>query len=445
MKLFNKSKCYKLMAATSLLFSANSFATMSCGHVDNGDGTSTYKCSSTYSGGGNNGGGIDFSVLYDGKYADIFDISENPYPNAMLLIGYEQSLEQQFDKNPWDAEAIGDLAQALVNAKLLINYIILNYNLTDAMKAKLLKALSQANTLVTTINSGVQITNHLINNELGYAGSEIATVIGGIIIAAGGTALTAAGTPIIVSASIVLISNVVLLPKLEAWADSYLEQYNHPDFLNTINEKFDIPNIYQMAEDAMVDLYCASIPAHKQQDIGICSIPPIILDLDGNGIDFLTLAESKVYFDVNNDGVNDNVSWPTKGNAVLFADWNSSGIVDSRTEFMFSLYSIKKHASDLEGLKLFDYEDDNDIDSKDVIYEKLFVWDDRNEDGICTTDEVSSLDSLGITLHFSPNETKKNHKKPKGKHGNKIENEFNFKINGVNGLAVSTALRAKIN
>ena len=42
----------------------------SCGHVDNGDGTSTYKCSSTYSGGGNNGGGIDFSVLYDGRYAD---------------------------------------------------------------------------------------------------------------------------------------------------------------------------------------------------------------------------------------------------------------------------------------------------------------------------------------------------------------------------------------
>lgn len=35
------------MAAASLLFSANSFATMSCGHVDNGDGTTTYKCSST--------------------------------------------------------------------------------------------------------------------------------------------------------------------------------------------------------------------------------------------------------------------------------------------------------------------------------------------------------------------------------------------------------------
>ena len=433
------------MAAASLLFSANSFATMSCGHVDNGDGTTTYKCSSTYSGGGNNGGGIDFSVLYGGNYADVFDLTGNPYPNSMLIMAYEKSLEQQFDKNPWNAEAKADLAQTLINAKLLINYIALNYQLTPAMKDKLLKALSQANTLANTLNSGAQITNHFINNELGYAGSEIATVIAGIVIAAGGTAFTAAGSPVIVSAALVLISSVVLLPILETWADSYLEEYNHPDFLTTINVKFDIPNIYQMAEDAMIDLYCASIPPHKQQQIGICSIPPIILDLDGNGIDFLTLAESKVYFDVNNDGVNDNVSWPTRGNAVLFADWNSSGIVDSRTEFMFSLYSIKKHASDLEGLKLFDYDDDNDIDSKDAIYEKLFIWDDRNEDGICSTDEVSSLDSLGMSLHFSPQETKKNHKKPKGKHGNKIENEFNFKINGVTGLAISATLRAKIN
>ena len=174
------------------------------------------------------------------------------------------------------------------------------------------------------------------------------------------------------------------------------------------NISFDVPNIYQLSEDAIRDLYCEAFPYYKRQQVGYCSIPPIVIDLDGNGIDFLKLDDSNALFDVDNDGIKDNVSWPSKGNAVLFADWNGSGIVDKRTEFMFSLFSIKKIASDLEGLKMFDYEDDGDIDSSDKVYEKLYLWNDVNEDGICTTDEVKSLQDLNLTLYFKGIKDKRN-------------------------------------
>jgi len=178
-------------------------------------------------------------------------------------------------------------------------------------------------------------------------------------------------------------------------------------------------------------------------------VPAIIIDLDGNGIDYIRLSDSKVSFDVNKDGLYDNMSWPTAGNGVLFADWDSSGILDIREEFMFSIFSHHKHASDLEGLKLFDYEDDGDIDSADRIYDKLFVWDDNNQDGICSNDEVHSLMDLGITLHFSKDRKLKKEKHQSVK-DNKIDHVFSYKASNLihsgkkaeKGLAVSVRLKA---
>lgn len=126
-----------------------------------------------------------------------------------------------------------------------------------------------------------------------------------------------------------IVAGVWLLPKIEEFTDTLVDNYNHKNFLENINKKFKLENIYEIAEDAASELFCSNIPWYKQKDYPSCMNPPIILDLDSNGVGFIPLSEPKVYFDVNNGGTNDKVSWPTSGNAVLFSDWNGSGTVDS--------------------------------------------------------------------------------------------------------------------
>ncbi len=408
----------------------------------------TYHCTTTYYYDGGVSSLVDFSHWYINEYnASVNVISGNPYPDYLTVPQIEKELEAEYDKTPWDGEKIGDYIQALYQTKELITYLMNTYNLSPEMIAKLEAAYGQATRLITYLNSGVQITNHLINYEWGYAGSEIATVLAGAVLSG---VVTLAGGSVIVTTSAMLFAGIVILPRLEDYLDSQLEDYNHVDLLENINIKFNLPNIYQIAEDAVQDLYCASLPPHKRELVPYCSVPPIVIDLDGNGVAFKRFDASNVLFDVDNNGVVDNVSWPTKGNAVLFADWNGSGIVDKRTEFMFSLFSVKKLASDLEGLKMFDYEDDGDIDSNDVIYEKLYLWDDLNEDGICSIDEVTSLADLNLTLNFKGI---KDDKKVKYKEvdGNKIQHKFRFKADFTkeghkvkSGAAYSVLLRSKI-
>ncbi|MCP4055101.1 MAG: hypothetical protein GY739_19075, partial [Mesoflavibacter sp.] len=147
-------------------------------------------------------------------------------------------------------------------------------------------------------------------------------------------------------------------------------------------------------------------------------------------------------FDVNNDGILDKLSWPTKGNAVLIADWNGSGIIDKRTEIMFSLFSPKKSATDLEGLMTFDYDSNNVINNLDPIFEKLFIWNDKNEDGLQTYDEINSLNSLGINLYFTEKELKSANN---FKLDSEIDQIFKFKSLTHVGNAYSIRMKVRLN
>lgn len=450
MKKRNLTNTIRLACIAPLAIAGNLYAAQKTSCADKHDGDGNYigtDCTTTYSGGGG-GSPINFSRHYYDQYrASVEHLSGNPFPHELSIPQIEQELEAQYDKTPWSGEQVGDLLQAANNLKQLVNYLILTYDLSPEMVTKLQSAFNQANQIITLLNSGVQITNHLINHEWGYAGSEFATLLAGSLV---GLVVGASGS-VIVTTTAMLLAGLYVLPRIEDFGDTLLEQYNHEGLLERINIKWDVPNIFELAEDAVEDLYCSSIPPWKREQFPYCSIPPIVLDLDKNGIDFIPLKNSTVMFDVDNDKIDDYVSWPTKGNGVLFADWNGSGIVDRRTEFMFSLFSIKKIASDLEGLRTFDYDDDGDIDKNDNVYEKLFVWDDKNEDGYCTVDEVSSLADLGIELHFK--EIKKEKKKAKYKNikGNKIQDKFSFTMSNdetgkvKTGNAYSVLLRAKLN
>ncbi|WP_448549269.1 hypothetical protein [Thalassotalea fusca] len=418
-------------------------------------GKTVYKEYCTIESGGG-GGDLNYGYYYDNNEVILDNYGGNPYSSHLTEEDINNAIVESHDKTAWDSESIADLIHIVERIQWLITYLKTTYNLSDAMIQKLDAAYSQGVKLIDRLSSGIQISNHVLNQEFGLAGSELAVFIAAASIeqlASGLTLMATSSLPAaaVISTGAIVVSAIYLLPEIESLGDDIAQNIDFEALLENSNFIFDLPNIYQFSEDVYNAVYCAALNPNSIEYLEFCMIPPIVLDMDQNGIDFIDVKESKFKIDVNNDGVLDDVTWPKKGNAVLFADWNSSGILDSRTEIMFSLFSRKKMATDLEGLKLFDYQNDGIIDSQDNVYEKLFIWDDYNENGICEASEVKPLASLNLTLNLKSTKPK-NRKAPKGvkydnifKFSATYKNENGDHVNINDGLAASVSLKAKIN
>lgn len=124
------------------------------------------------------------------------------------------------------------------------------------------------------------------------------------------------------------------------------------------------------------------------------SSDPLILDLNGNGIELTDATKGGgVRFDITADGKTENVSWAKATDGFLVYDRNGNGTIDNGKE----LFGDQNGAADgFAELAKFDANGDNTIDNKDSIFAKLGVWQDANQNGVSETDEVKSLDGLGI-------------------------------------------------
>ncbi len=119
---------------------------------------------------------------------------------------------------------------------------------------------------------------------------------------------------------------------------------------------------------------------------------PIVLDLDGDGIE-LTSLENGVEFDLDGDGAKERTATATGGDGFLVLDRNGNGAIDNGTE----LFGDQNGAANgFEELKKFDSNRDGVIDAKDTIFEELKVFVDGNQDGVSQSNELSSLSDLGI-------------------------------------------------
>lgn len=121
---------------------------------------------------------------------------------------------------------------------------------------------------------------------------------------------------------------------------------------------------------------------------------PIVLDLDGNGIQ-LEQKASGVRFDWDGDGKADATGWVAPGDGLLVIDRDNNGLVSDASELSFT--SDKEGAkSDLDGLSSFDSDHDGLISDLDADFNEFKVWVDANQDGISSVDEVKSLGDVGI-------------------------------------------------
>lgn len=122
---------------------------------------------------------------------------------------------------------------------------------------------------------------------------------------------------------------------------------------------------------------------------------PVSLDLDGNGLHYVGLDDSKAYFDVNNDGWREHLAWVSAGDALLVRDIGGDRVINRFDEISFTSY-LAGARTDLEGLAAFDSNSDGLLSRLDTRWHEFGTWQDANGDGVTDAGEFQALDEIGI-------------------------------------------------
>ena len=130
-------------------------------------------------------------------------------------------------------------------------------------------------------------------------------------------------------------------------------------------------------------------------------ISPLVIDLDGDGIELSHVHDNPVFFDIDGDGNLEKIGWVKPDDGHLAMDRNGNGQIDDITELYGDdvIPAFKK-------LALHDENEDGLIDEKDSDYNKILVWRDLNQNGVSESEELKTLRETGIAS-ISLQETKK--------------------------------------
>ena len=122
---------------------------------------------------------------------------------------------------------------------------------------------------------------------------------------------------------------------------------------------------------------------------------PVVLDLDGDGVELIELEDSAAFYDIHGTGFDHHMSWVGADDGILAYDANGDGVIDERGEISFVEY-LAGARTDLEGLRHFDSNGDGVFDSSDAEWHKFRVWQDLDQDGVSDPGELRTLDEVGI-------------------------------------------------
>ncbi|HST35717.1 MAG TPA: hypothetical protein VLK25_03700, partial [Allosphingosinicella sp.] len=123
--------------------------------------------------------------------------------------------------------------------------------------------------------------------------------------------------------------------------------------------------------------------------------PPVILDLDGDGVTMTDLTVSSVLFDMDGDGIADRTGWVGAADGLLALDRNQDGIINDIGEISF-VGDLDGARTDLEGLKAFDSNRDGKLSPADARYADFRVWIDADQDGVSDAGELKRLPEVGV-------------------------------------------------
>ncbi|MGV0960374.1 MAG: Ig-like domain-containing protein, partial [Limnohabitans sp.] len=125
---------------------------------------------------------------------------------------------------------------------------------------------------------------------------------------------------------------------------------------------------------------------------------PLVLDLNGDGVQTTDLAHGAV-FDIDNNGTPEHVGWVDKRDGLLVLDRNGDGVINHGGELFGNntvLANGSKAANGWAALADLDSNADGVVDAKDARFAELRVWVDSNGDGVSNQGELHSLAEEGI-------------------------------------------------
>lgn len=137
----------------------------------------------------------------------------------------------------------------------------------------------------------------------------------------------------------------------------------------------------------------ATILNFRDKRIGMVS--PVVLDLDGDGVELRSRKGADARFDMDGDGIRDDTGWVGRNDGLLVIDRNGDGRITSASEISF-LTENPAATSDLDALSALDSNRDNLIDASDRRFSELKLWVDRNGNGVSDEGELKSLGDHGI-------------------------------------------------
>jgi Ca2+-binding RTX toxin-like protein len=137
-------------------------------------------------------------------------------------------------------------------------------------------------------------------------------------------------------------------------------------------------------------------------NLQVTGTSPVVLDLDGNGVDIVQLPDSTARFDMNGDGRRDATAWAGPADGLLAIDLGADGksgadgVIDQTKEIVFTAWAPGT-TSDMAALRqVFDTNHDGKLDAEDDRWGEFRIWQDRNQDGISQASELVTLDQAGI-------------------------------------------------
>ena len=123
---------------------------------------------------------------------------------------------------------------------------------------------------------------------------------------------------------------------------------------------------------------------------------PIVLDLGAPGLAFTSFVDG-VMFDINADGVLDQVAWTTGEDGILAYDIDGSGKIENGSEIFTPQFAGGAFTDGLDALASLDMNHDGKIDASDAGFDQLVVWQDANHNGVSEAGELKSLAAFGIS------------------------------------------------